>query len=134
MKLAVFVLALLLPCTAIAQGIGCSPLRIVVPYPAGGAADVGARLLGQAVAPKLGTPVVIENKAGASGNLGTEYVVGSAKDGCTLLLNSSALASFPDSFATLRFDPFADLVVLSAIGTTPTVIVTANQAIATLAS
>jgi tripartite-type tricarboxylate transporter receptor subunit TctC len=132
MRIAAVALACALSTPAWAANPDCSTIRIVVPYPAGGAADVGARLLGEQVGAKLGKTFVVENKVGASGNLGTEAVVGATQDGCTLLVNTSTIATFPDSFGKLRFNPFKDLVVLSAIGTTPTFIVTANKTIADL--
>jgi len=132
MRITATAIACVLSTSALAAELDCSTVRVIVPYPAGGAADVGARLLGDYAAAKLGKTFVIENKAGASGNIGTELVIGSAKDGCTLLVNSNVLASFPYSFGKLRFDPFKDLVVLSAIGTAPTFIVTANKSIVDL--
>lgn len=132
MRLAALAVACAVSTSAFAAEFDCATVRIVVPYPAGGAADVGARLLAEQVGAKLGKTFIIENKPGASGNLGTEFVVGAAKDGCTLLVNTNALASFPFSFSKLRFDPFKDLVVLSAVGASPTVLVTANTNIADL--
>jgi tripartite-type tricarboxylate transporter receptor subunit TctC len=65
------------------------PIRIVVPYPPGGASDVAARVLGERLSPKLGQSVIVENRAGAGGTIGTEYVFRADPDGYTLLLGAS---------------------------------------------
>ena len=65
------------------------PIRIVVPYPPGGASDVAARLLGERLSPKLGQSIIVENRAGAGGTIGTEYVFRADPDGYTLLLGAS---------------------------------------------
>ena len=132
MKLAATLIACILSTSAVAADLACSSIRFVVPFPPGGPTDVGTRLVGDAVASKLGKTVVVENKAGASGIVGTEYVLGSKKDGCTILANSTSMAMFPDLFSKLKFDPFKDLVVLGAIGVTPTFVVTANKSIGDL--
>ena len=62
------------------------PVRIIAGFPAGGAADIGARLVGQYLSERLGQPFVIENRPGAGGNIGTEAVVRAAADGYTLLM------------------------------------------------
>src|SRR6202011_4330366 len=68
------------------------PLKWIVPYPAGGATDVIARVVGERMTKKLGQPIIIENKPGASGNLGTQAVINSAPDGYTLLFVTTANA------------------------------------------
>ncbi len=79
--------------TAQAQGFPNKPIRIVVPFPAGGVADLVARAVGQTVSENIKQPVVIENKAGASAIIGTEYVAKSAPDGYTLLLANMPVMS-----------------------------------------
>ena len=73
-----------------AQGYPVRPVRLIVGFPAGGAADITARLIGQWLSERLGQPVVIENRPGAGTNIGTEAVVKSTPDGYTLLLISAA--------------------------------------------
>jgi tripartite-type tricarboxylate transporter receptor subunit TctC len=69
--------------------------------------------------------VIVENRAGATGNVGTLAVVTSPADGCTLLNNAAVIATFPASFSKLGYDPIADLVPIGGIGITPTLLVTA---------
>src|SRR6185312_3423083 len=78
--------ALALPRPALALDYPTRPVRIVVPFPPGGAADITGRLIGQFMSERLGQPFVIENKPGAGSNLGTDAVVTAPPDGYTLLL------------------------------------------------
>ena len=95
------------------------PLRFVVPFPAGGATDVAARILAERLTETLGQPVVVENRTGSSGNIGMENVVRSAPDGHTLLMGTSgALAVNPHLFPNLGFDPARDLAPVSLAFTT----------------
>ena len=122
------ILGLLLSClatSAFAQ-IQCPQVRLIVPYPPGGATDVAARLVGQRLESGLKKSVIIENRAGATGNIGTAAVVGAPADGCTLLVNAAVIATFPASFAKLGYDPIKDLVPIGGIGITPTMLVTAS--------
>ncbi|HEX2544907.1 MAG TPA: tripartite tricarboxylate transporter substrate-binding protein, partial [Ramlibacter sp.] len=96
------------------------PLRIVVPFPAGGIVDVTARQLGQKLAESLGQPVVIDNRAGASGSVGTEFVAKAPPDGYTLLMAFDTHAVNPHIYkANLRYDTFKDLVPVSTVGSIP---------------
>ena len=117
---------LLAASAASAQDLPCSPLRLVVPYPAGGATDVAARLIAERLEPALKKTVVIENRAGATGNIGTVVVVQSAPDGCTLLVNAASIATFTVSFSRPGYHPIKDLVPVGGIGLTPTMLVTAT--------
>jgi tripartite-type tricarboxylate transporter receptor subunit TctC len=117
---------LLAASAASAQDLPCSPLRLVVPYPAGGATDVAARLIAERLEPALKKTVVIENRAGATGNIGTVVVVQSAPDGCTLLVNAASIATFTVSFSRPGYDALKDLVPVGGIGVTPTMLVTAT--------
>ncbi len=82
------------------------PIRLVVPFPAGGATDFMARGLGQKLSERLGQAVVIENKAGAGGALGAEAVAGAAPDGYSLLFATmGSLTINPSIYKTLRYDP-----------------------------
>jgi len=116
---------LLAASAASAQDLSCSPLYLVVPYPAVGATDVAARLIAERLEPALKKTVVIENRAGATGNIGTVVVAQSAPDGCTLLVNAASIATFTVSFSRLGYDPFRDLIPVGGIGLTPTMLVTA---------
>lgn len=92
------------------------PIRIVVPYTAGGASDITARLVAERLRPRLGQPGVVENKPGASGIIGTEVVAKAAPDGHTLALVASSHVVNKALFPSIPFDPLADFapVVLTA--------------------
>jgi tripartite-type tricarboxylate transporter receptor subunit TctC len=115
-----FTTALLLSC-AIAGGAQAQafpldkPIRFVVPYPPGGSADALARMLAQQMAPRLGKPVVVENVAGASGNIGTNQVARSAPDGHTLVLAATPLATNPSFYDNIPFDVLKDLAPITML-------------------
>lgn len=91
------------------------PVRVVVNFPPGGAADQLARSIGQPLQQALGQPVVIENKAGSGGNLGGGEVARAAPDGHTLLMSSGGMVSVnPHIYAKMPFDPVVDLVPVAA--------------------
>jgi tripartite-type tricarboxylate transporter receptor subunit TctC len=79
------------PCIARAQSFPARPVRLVVPFPPGGAADITARLVGERMTPLLGQPVVIDNRPGAGGNIAGEAVARSAPDGYTLFLGGATI-------------------------------------------
>ncbi len=85
------------------------PIRIVVPYPPGGSADALARMIGSQLAPRIGRPVVVDNVAGASGNIGTNQVARSAPDGHTLVLAATPLSTNPAFYKDIPFDVLKDL-------------------------
>lgn len=99
------------------------PVRLVVPYPAGGSSDVIARLLSQPLQEALGQPVIIDNKAGANGNIGAEFVA-KATDGHTFMLaDVLALAISSSLYTKLRFDPAKDLVGAAMLAYSPHLLV-----------
>lgn len=100
---------------ALAQAWPSKPIRIVVNFPPGGAADQLARGIGQPLSEALGQPVVVENRAGANGNIGGEAVAKSAPDGHTLLMSSGGMVSVnPHLYKKMAFDPAKDLVPVAA--------------------
>jgi tripartite-type tricarboxylate transporter receptor subunit TctC len=105
----------------------CPRASVIVPYPAGGAADVAARLVADRLEALLKRSFIIENRPGATGNIGTAAVVNAKPDGCTLLVNAAVIATFPSSFSKLAFDPIKDLVPIGGIGVTPTLLVAAKS-------
>jgi tripartite-type tricarboxylate transporter receptor subunit TctC len=107
---------------ALAQPWPAKPLRLVTPFPPGGSADVIARLIGQSLAESLGQPVVIDNRPGAGGVVGNEYVARQAPDGYTLLLITGAYPVQAAMLKSLPFDPLADIAMLSLLTTYPFVI------------
>ena len=116
------VAALALAGAAPAQDFPGRPIRMVVPFPPGGIVDVTARQLGQKMSESLGQPVVIENRSGAGGSIGTEAVAKSPADGYTLLMAFDTHAVNPHIYKTLRFDTFKDFAPVSLVGTIPLVV------------
>src|SRR5919106_72068 len=126
MRIVPALLALLLGVgSAIAQDYPCAQVKLVVPYPAGGATDVAARVLSERLEAALKKTVVVENRAGATGNIGTVAAINAKPDGCTLLMNATVIATFPHSFSKLNYDPIKDLAPIGGVGVTPTLIVAA---------
>ena len=103
-------------------------LTYVVPYPAGGAADVFARQLAQKLGERLGRPVVVENRAGANGNIGSDHVAKSAADGYTLLLGSASTITInPHLYGrNMPYDPLKDLQAVSGTHAMANVLVVNN--------
>ena len=93
---------------ALSQSFPAKPIRIVVPLPPGGSNDLLARIVAEKLAPALGQPVVVDNRPGASGNIGTEIVARSAPDGHVLLMANTAHVINPSLFAKLPYDPIRD--------------------------
>ncbi len=90
--------------TAQAQDYPTKVIRIIVPFTPGGGNDILARLIAPGLSETLGQPVIVENKPGASGNIGTETVARSAPDGYTLLMASNTVTINPSLYAKLPFD------------------------------
>jgi tripartite-type tricarboxylate transporter receptor subunit TctC len=101
--------------SAVAQSWPTKPIKIVVNFPPGGAADQMARAIGVPLGEALGQPVVVENRGGANGNLGGEVVAKSPADGYTLLMSSGGMVSVnPHIYARMPFDPAKDLVPVAS--------------------
>jgi len=103
-----------------AQAWPAKPIRIIVPYPPGGTSDIIARAISQQLSESLKQSVIVENKAGANGNLGADAVAKSAPDGYTLLLcDVGALAISPSVYTKLPFDPSKDLRGVTMLAYSP---------------
>jgi tripartite-type tricarboxylate transporter receptor subunit TctC len=100
---------------ASAQSYPTRPVRIIAPFPPGGVVDLFARLIGQPLSERLGQPVIIENRAGAGGNVGTEAAVRSAPDGYTLLFFTSSNAWNATLYDKLSFDIVRDIAPVASI-------------------
>ncbi len=113
---------------AVVTGASAQPypsrvVRMVVAYPAGGSIDTVARLTGQRLADTFGQQFIVDNRAGAAGNIGTDFVAKAAPDGYTLLMGSAAaIASSPNMYAKLPYDPLRDLAPIILIANQPNVL------------
>ncbi|MEO5677635.1 MAG: tripartite tricarboxylate transporter substrate binding protein [Usitatibacter sp.] len=126
-RLAAVTLLALMPALVAAQGWPSKPVKIVVPFAAGGATDVVARLLAQKLGDTWGQSVVVENRAGAGGNIGADAVAKSPADGYTLLMASGSIVTAnPHMYKALTYDPTNDLVPITNVATGPQVIVVSN--------
>lgn len=103
------------------------PLTIVVTFPPGGGTDWLARTLGAALQERLGLPVVVENRPGASGNIGARTVARAQPDGHTLLMVNSSFAINPGVFERLDFDPAQDFAAVMNVASVPSVILVPSQ-------
>lgn len=113
---------------AAAQDFPNRAVRIIVPFPAGGGTDVPARLIAAEMAPRLGREVIVENKPGAGGNLGADFVAKAPKDGHTLLMGTVNITSInPLIYTSMPFDPMKDLAPISMTGIAPNVLVVAGD-------
>lgn len=104
------------------------PIKLVVPFPAGGTSDVLGRLIGDKLGEAVGQTVVVENRAGANGNIGADYVARSAPDGYTLvLLDLGNLTISPSVYPNMPFDPLEDLTAVTMLAYSPHLLVTTNE-------
>ena len=118
---AILLLLLALPVTA--QTYPARPIRFVVPFPPGAATDALARIIGQELAKGLGQPVVVDNRSGAGGTIGTDVVAKAPADGHTLLMASTAHAINASLHARLAFDPVRDFAPVTLVAFLPNVLV-----------
>jgi tripartite-type tricarboxylate transporter receptor subunit TctC len=120
--------ASLLPAAASAQGAYPNrPVRLIVPYPPGGATDVIARMIGEKLTGQWGQPVLIENRAGAGATLGAELVARSEPDGYTLFETTSAHTISKSLYRNLPYDPIRDFTAITLTAVIPLVLVTAKR-------
>jgi tripartite-type tricarboxylate transporter receptor subunit TctC len=113
----------LLAAPALAQTYPSKPVRMIVPFPAGGPADLVARLLSSKLPETWGQPLLIENRGGAGGNIGTAAVARAAPDGYTILLTTSGLMSNPSLYKDTGFDPVRDFAPVTVVGNSATIVV-----------
>jgi tripartite-type tricarboxylate transporter receptor subunit TctC len=104
------------------------PIRLVVPFPAGGATDIFARTLSQKLGEKIGATVVVENKPGAGGTLGSDLVAKSSADGYTLLLATSSTHSIgPNLNPKMPYDAVRDFTPIGQVGNAPSIMLVPNS-------
>ncbi|CAJ93851.1 Extra-cytoplasmic solute receptor [Cupriavidus necator] len=124
--LAAALTAALLPAAAVAatNAYPTKPVRFVVPYPAGGPLDTVARAIGEKLRDSLGQPVVVENKPGAGGNLGADYVAKQPADGYTIVMGAVATHAInPTLFSKMPYDPVKDFAPITLVADVPNVLV-----------
>jgi tripartite-type tricarboxylate transporter receptor subunit TctC len=110
--------------SAAAQGYPAKPIRFVVPYPPGGSVDIAARAVGQKLTEAWGQPVVIDNRAGAGGNIGADLVAKSPADGYTLLMGAVATHAInPTLYGKLPYDPVKDFTPVALVVQVPNILV-----------
>ncbi|MFS8980677.1 tripartite tricarboxylate transporter substrate binding protein [Cupriavidus necator] len=129
-------LAALLACataigTASAQSYPQRPVRLIVPYAPGGSADIAARLVSDAWSKSLGGTIVVENRAGAGGNIGVDAVAKAAADGYTIGLQTVSLAINPGLFPRMPYDTLKDLAPIGMVASSQHVLVVNNNVPAT---
>jgi len=116
------------PSSALAQTYPSKPVRWVVPFPAGGATDIFARTLSQKLGDKLGVAVVVENRPGAGGTIGSDTVAKAAPDGYTLLLATSSTHSIgPALNPKMPYDAVADFTPIAHVGNAPSIMLVPNN-------
>ena len=121
-KLLTILAAAVWTATVFAQGYPNKPLKLVTPFPPGGSADVIARLAAERLSEGLGQPVVVDNRPGAGGLVGNEYVAKQPPDGYTLLLITGAYPVQGAMLKSLPFDPLRDIAMVSMLTSYPFVI------------
>jgi tripartite-type tricarboxylate transporter receptor subunit TctC len=114
---------LVLAASAIAQDYPSRPIKFIVPYPPGGGTDVVARIVNEPLATELGQPIIIDNRGGAAGNLGTDIVAKSPADGYTILFTLSSHTINPKLYEKLPFDVERDFVPVSLVAMIPQILV-----------
>ncbi len=116
--------AIAAPAVFAADAWPAKPIRLIVPFPPGGSSDIIARMIGNSLAEALKQPVLVDNKSGANGNLGADFVAKAQPDGYTLLLcDVGALAISPSVYAKLSFDPSKELRGVTMLAYSPHLLV-----------
>lgn len=123
-RTAVVALALgLAPAPASAQGYPSGPMRVIVPFPPGGGTDILARSIAQKLHEAWGQPVVVDNRAGANGTIGTAAAAKAQPDGHTALVVPSGYAVNPSIYKSLPYDPLKDLAPVTQLAASPLILV-----------
>src|SRR5262245_3460982 len=122
---AIAALIALIPTAAAAQDWPARPLRAIIPFGAGSATDLVPRIVFDQLSPQLGQPIVVENRTGAGGTLGTSAVAKADPDGYTLLAHSNALSVSPAIYANLPYDTEKDFAPIAPFGSLPAVLIIA---------
>jgi len=122
MKIVIGMLIAFATGAASAQGWPSKPLRWIVPFPPGGSTDIAARAVGERVGQALGQSIVIENRAGAGGNIGFELAAKSSPDGYTAVISPDSITSNPHTYKNLAFRPLKDFMPVIQLARQPIVL------------
>lgn len=120
---ATMIAASLAASNALAQAFPSKPIRMIIPFAAGGATDVPARIVAARLADRLGTPIVADNRPGAGGALGTATASRADPDGYTVLMTATPFVLSPHIYGKLAYDPLKDFVQVTQFGSAPNVLV-----------
>jgi tripartite-type tricarboxylate transporter receptor subunit TctC len=120
-------LLLLAPSMAAAQEFPAKPIKLIVPFPAGGPNDIIARVVGQRMSELAGQPVLIDNRGGQGGVLGTDAVAKAAPDGYTIAITSAGALAISPSMEKVAYDTLRDLAPVTLVATVPEMLVVANS-------
>jgi tripartite-type tricarboxylate transporter receptor subunit TctC len=123
LRLVMLSVLVLVPADSYATNYPSRPVRIIVPFPAGGTVDAVARLVGHKLQESFAQPVIIENRPGASGNIAADAVAKSEPDGHTILLTTNGQASTPAVFRKLPYDPVKDIVPVTQLNSSTIMLV-----------
>jgi len=123
LKLSLSALVLIFAAMANAQPFPSKPIKIIVPFPAGGTVDFFARVISTKLSEALGQSVLVENRAGAGGNIAAEAVAKAAPDGYTLLMGSEIIAINTSLYSKIGYDPVKDLAPITLVGTVPNILI-----------
>jgi tripartite-type tricarboxylate transporter receptor subunit TctC len=123
MRSLILAASLILALPAFAQTYPSRAIKVVVGFPPGGASDVAARTVGAKMAERLGQPMVVENRAGAASNIGSEFVARSPADGYTLLLGTISLSVNPSLYPKLGYDALKDFEPVAQVCSSPFLLV-----------
>src|SRR6187399_1503735 len=120
-------LLLLLPSLAVAQTFPAKPIKLIVPFPAGGPNDIIARVIGQRMSELSGQPVLIDNRGGQGGVLGTDAVSKAPPDGYTIAISSAGALAISPSMERVAYDTASDLTPVTLVATVPEMLVVATN-------
>ena len=127
MKILLGLACMAFSCVANAQAFPSKPMKLIVPYPPGGVTDILGRALGQFIGDSMGQPVIIDNRPGAGGAIGTEAIAKSAPDGYTFGLGASSTHVLNPLLYKLNYDPVKDFAPIGLAAATPLVMVVNPQ-------
>ncbi|WP_456617413.1 MULTISPECIES: Bug family tripartite tricarboxylate transporter substrate binding protein [unclassified Bradyrhizobium] len=123
----VFASLLLFPTLASAQNFPAKPIKLIVPFPAGGPNDIIARVIGQRMSELSGQPVLIDNRGGQGGVLGTDAVAKAPPDGYTIAISSAGALAISPSMERVAYDTLSDLTPVTLVATVPEMLVVATN-------